>query len=122
MNKEFKQNLLRTIKDNRIVPIEDTDLHYAYEVRGYKNRLLLRFDFYDGTYPRVTITSMGKQIAHINHFAKTKEQFKHNYDVWHLANKVVEKYRKQNGYIETTMNETEFKISCFLREFSIKRR
>lgn len=122
MNKEFKQNILRTIKNNRIVPVVDTDTHYTYEVRGYKNRLLLCFDFYDGDFPRVTITSMGQQIAHINHFAKTPEQFKNNYDIWHLANKVIEQYRKQNVYIETTMNETEFKISCFLHEFSIKRR
>lgn len=122
MNKEFKRNILRTIKNNTVEATEYSDTHYEYKLFGRKHRLLMSVECFDGELPRFTIKIKGEHVAHINHFAQTEEQFENNYDVAIIANRMFDKFAKQNSLIKTTMNEKELRLSNFLYEFSQKRR
>lgn len=121
MNKEFKQNILHKIKTNRVEPTVYSDTHYEYNLFDRNNRLLMTVECFDGDFPRISISINGEHVAHINHFAQTEEQFKDNYDVAIIANRMFDKYAQQNGLVFTTMNEKEFRLSNFLKEFSQKR-
>ena len=121
MNKEFKRNILQAIKNNTVEAIEYSDIHYEYKLFGRKHRLLMSVECFDGELPRFVIKIKGEHVAHINHFAQTEEQFRNNYDVAIIAERMFDKYAKQNGIVKTTMNEKEFHLSNFLKEFSQRR-
>ena len=122
MNKEFKRNVLHAIKNNTVEPTEYSDTHYEYKLFGRKHRLLMSVECFDGEFPRISIKIKGETVANLNHFARTQEQFENNYDVAIIANRMFDKYAKQNGLIQTTMNQKEFHLSNFLKEFSQRRR
>ena len=122
MNKEFKQNILRAIKNNTVEVTEYSDTHYEYKLFGRKHRLLMSVECFDGEFPRIGIKIKGEYVTQINHLAHTAEQFENNYDVAIIANRMFDKFAKQNGLIKTTMNEQEFHLSNFLKEFSQNRR
>ena len=122
MNKEFKRHILNAIKNNTVEATEYSDSHYEYKLFGRKHRLLMSVECFDGELPRFIIKINGEHVAHINHFARTEQQFENNYDVATIANRMFDKFAKQNGLVKTTMNSKEFKLSNFLQEFSQKRR
>lgn len=124
MNKEFKQNILKAIKNNtvRVTYLDDT--HYTFTLFGKKDKVLMTVDCYDDTIPRINIDINGEHVAHINHFAKTDEQLKDNYDVTMIANRMFLKNAQQSGrtVILTTMDRKQFLLSRFLQKNSIKRK
>ncbi len=122
MNKEFKRNILRAIKNNTVEATEYSDTHYEYKLFGHKHRLLMSVECFDGDLPRFTIKINGEYVASINHFARTAEQFENNYDVAIIANRMFDKFAQQHGLIQTTMNKKQFLLSQFLQTNSIKRR
>ena len=82
MNKEFKQNILRAIKNNIVRVTYLSDSHYTYKLFGKNNKVLMVVDCYDGLLPRISIEINGKHAGHINHFAQTKSQMKDNFDIF----------------------------------------
>lgn len=123
MNKEFKRNILNAIKNNYVKVHESVDDgYYVYTLYGKNNRELMQVEMFDGPFPRATITINGERVAGVNHFARTPKQIQTNYDVFHIVNKMFDKYAEQNGLIKTSMNKKQFAWSMFLRENSIKKR
>lgn len=122
MNKEFKRNLLRAIQDNTVRVTYLSGSHYTYTLYGKNNKELMVVDCYDGNLPRISIYINGESVAHINHFARTEKQFKDNYDVSIIANRMFLKNAEQHGLIRTTMNKQQFLLSQFLKNNSIKRK
>lgn len=121
MNKEFKQNILRAIKNNTVTITYLSGTHYTYELVGKNNVSLMVVDCYDGYLPRIDIYIDNKPVAHINHFAKTTKQLKNNYDVTVIANRMFLKNAEQHGLVRTTMNKQQFLLSRFLEKNSLKR-
>ena len=122
MNKEFKQNILRAIKNNIVRVTYLDDSHYTYKLFGKNNKVLMVVDCYDGFLPRIDIEINGKHVAHINHFARTESQIKDNFDVTMIANRMFLKNAEQNGLVLTTMDKQQLLLSNFLKENSLKRR
>ncbi len=121
MNKEFKQNILRAIQNNTVRVTFLSDNHYTYTLYGKNDKELMIVDCYDGTLPRISIYINGEHIGHINHFARTQRQFKNNYDISAIANKMFLKNAEQYGLIATTMTKQQLLLSKFLNEHSIKK-
>ena len=122
MNKEFKQNILESIKNNtvRVTCLDET--HYTYTLFGKNDKVLMTVDCYDGTLPRIDIAINGEHVGHINHFAKTEKQIQNNYDITVIAERMFMKNAEQHGLIRTTMNKKQFLLSEFLKANSIKRK
>ena len=124
MNKEFKQNILKAIKNNNVRVTYLDDTHYTYTLFGKKDKALMTVDCYDGILPRISIYINGEPVGHINHFAKTDEEIKNNYDITMIANKMFMRNAEQNGLMVTltTMDRKQFLLSRFLQKNSIKRK
>ena len=120
MNKEFKQNILRAIKNNIVHVTHFSDTHYTYTLFGKNNKKLMSVDCYDGKFPRIEIFVNGESVAHISHFARTKQQCQNNYDVTSIADRMFLKHAEQHGLIRTTMNKKQFLLSQFLQKNSLK--
>ncbi len=122
MNKEFKRNLLNAIKNNIVRVTYLSGSHYTYTLFGKNNKELMVIDCHDGNLPRISIYVNGENVAHINHFARTKKQFQDNYDVSMIANRMFLKNAEQHGLVRTTMNKQQFLLSLFLKNNTTKRK
>ena len=118
MNKEFKQNILKAIKNNTVTISVCEEKYCVYELRGKDNILLMQIDYYESNFPRSVIYINGEAVAHLNHFARTRTQIKQNYDILHIANAMFQKYAEQKGLFATSMTKQEFLLSNFLRQHS----
>ena len=122
MNKEFKRNILQAIENNTVRISYLSGSHYTYELIGKKGKTLMVVDCYDGDLPRIHIYINGKSVGHINHFARTEKQFKDNYDVSAIAQRMFLKNAEQHGLVRTSMNKQQFLLSQFLKRNSTKRK
>ena len=122
MNKEFKRNILRAIKNNTVRITYLDGSHYTYTLYGKNDKELMVIDCYDGIMPRISIYINGEHVGSINHFARTEKQFANNYDISVIAKRMFLKNAEQHGLVRTTMNKKQFLLSQFLKSNSQKRK
>lgn len=122
MNKEFKQNILDAIQNNTVRITYLSSSHYTYKLIGKEGKILIVVDCYDGNLPRISIDINDEHVGHINHFAKSERQFKNNYDISVIANRMFLKNAEQNGLVRTTMNKKQYLLSQFLKKNSKPRK